>query len=428
MVYDFNYSKPIKHFRFSVEITSALKFIALGQSVKISPTTKIKIEQLYFIKKIFIPIKILNVNTLIIDFSIGGPSLWGKNLMENLTKRDQKVIFCSFSRKEVIIDSKIIDVSKVLNTKLSFIVVVRFLYQSLKIGNCIVIGRDCAARMLDILKRKTTIIIETGYAERSLWNIKEYSNYEEKLIIKELVFRENAYPWDSFSSAYANSQSILRFKNIIWSEEVFKELYKKFPNADLYFYPPSIKIVPYSIKGKNSNETHSILVGLGNHQVGPNSFTFLNLAPLQNLYEINKDLLNITVVTKSPNELIKYFYSTRINVVEFTTQKDFFRLLKNHDIYYRVQNDSSIPISVIEAMARGCVCIVNERCKGTWEKLVDLENIIFVRYGDSESLNSKVKIIIDNRTILNQLSKNASRLIRNHCDIEKSIGSLIISS
>ena len=421
LVYDYTYTKPIKHFKFDFEFTTILRNIIKGQPISIIEEYSKKISSLDFIKSIVLPISNKHVDTLIIDFSIGGPSLWGKNLQKHLILNNKKVVFYSLSRRELFINSKEIDLENIPNKKIVFTTIARYLCQYFIYKKCIIIGREIGTRMFDILDNKKTKIIETGFGEESIGPLMQGNKIFDEKIINELLFRENTYPWDSVANTYGSSICIEKFKNIIWSESIVNNLKQKFLNADIQFQPPSISLDSNKYERSQTKETLSILVGLGNHQSGESSFKFLNLEPLLEILSIYKIKIKITILAKQIEKLKKIISIPEINFIEFSTQQNFFNLLCQHDIYYRVQNDQSIPISVIEAMSKGCVCIINKKCINTWSKLVDSKNIVLVNHGDVKELELQLKNIIGNKPFINKISNKAIQLVNEYCDLENNL-------
>lgn len=445
LIYDFSYAKPVHHYKYPPSLTQALIKIVRGRIPVLSSEELQLIESLGFIGSLEIDTHAIPLEYLIMDASIGGPSLWARTLHKYLIERGRQAVFISFSRREFFFGKERVDISKIPHRKISYTSICRSLLQELNPTNCIIIGRDLAARMFDLLPSQKTAIIETGYGEESLHSFCSFNKDIEHELIEELTFREQGYPWDSFAHRYAASKSVMSCINIIWSEPLAGKLQKKFPNAKVLFTPPCIRKDEVHRSGiefprnrvlkicrrkhrKHSNDSGrncplTILAGLGHHQSGVNSIDFLNIYPLLFCAQRMEHKVRVIFLTKEPEELQRQLLDEyhAIEIIPFVPQEEFFGLLSKIDVYYRVQNDASIPISVIESMNRGCVPIINKRCLETWSMMKEGRNVVTVKFGDSMELEQKLRRLVDKPSRIVSIGRHAEELTSMECNFEENL-------
>ena len=169
----------------------------------------------------------------------------------------------------------------------------------------------------------------------------------------------------------------------------------------------------------------TILAGLGHHQGGVNSVNFLNIDPLLRCAGRMRNEVRVLLLAREPEELRRQLpdVGPAIEIIPFVPQEEFFTLLSRIDIYFRVQNDASIPISVIEAMSLGCAPIVNERCLRTWAMPEDGRNLVAVKFGDPEDLERRLRGLVADPGMILSIGRSAARLAAAECDFEKNLKS-----
>ena len=131
LVYDYNYTNPIKHFHFDSQLTHIIKNIIKGICPEIPLTLGTRIQSLDFIGFMDIELPNLSLDYFIIDGSIGGPSVWGRQLHNFLEKSQKLSAFLSYSRMELDIQGKKISIAHIPHKKIIYTTIARYLVLNL---------------------------------------------------------------------------------------------------------------------------------------------------------------------------------------------------------------------------------------------------------------------------------------------------------
>ncbi len=416
--YDYKYDHPKKHYRLDPKLWRVFKEISMGYEFS---DTGYSLEGIPFEALEYINLPLPDrADRMIVDGSIGGPSYWGRDCHWLFHEHGFGSIFISFSFKQVIIGSKTFDLPECLS-KYSYSQIFRSIVKNVVPDNLLVVGREVASKLCDI--KGTRVLVETGFGESDLLhfeqNMPEINDELVKRALTETLFRNHTYPWDSLSHLICASEAVKGSKiNVIWSEFAAERAKKAFKSSTIIAQLPSFHLP--SIVASSSGLR--ILASTGSHIIGDQTIRFLSIDVLCQLVKSLKNL-QLVLISRFP-ERLEHFKCENISVEKIGDRQDSIQRYRQCDIFFRVQNDSSLPMSCLEAMALEKVVIINEAAGIVSKQLRHQENVLFTRYGDISSLSANLRFIVQRRPQLRKIGKSARQLAQAHCNIENNLRAL----
>lgn len=416
--YDFTYHQPVR--QYAVE-GRALEFVAdavAGRYERLSRLSSEEIARLPGMARAPLPAAFTNVpiDVAIIDGSLGGPSLWAGHVADYLMARGKRCLRASFHRAEFCIDDARIQGPQPWN-KFTFTHWVRAMIQILKPRRLLVVGREIGAKLFDLFSATRATVLETGFAESSV--IAEPVTPELlRRALSEVLFRADTYPWDSLAHAITAGACIRAAeRNVLWSEAVFDTVRERFPDAPLTFLPPAVDTARFRGGGARYGGALRILLGAGAHSLGPSGRSFLAVEPLISAAARVPDCL-VTILTSDTARLREAVGSQRhVRILPRVPWEQMPAVFGRHNLYYRVQNDSSLPTSCLEAMALGLPAIVNERATSAFRALNPGVNVLTVPFGDSAVLEELLGRLHEDSELRRRVGEAGSRLVQERCDL-----------
>lgn len=354
----------------------------------------------------------------VVDGSLGGPSLWAEMVFKRTQQAGRSCLLASYHRRRLLLDRQALAEPEPWN-KFTFIHVVRALVRSIHPARLLVVGREVGAKMFDLLEQVPGVVVETGFAERDITD----APVPEPVLARaldELLFRTDVFPWDSLAHALGSAQCLRSAsRNIVWSATTHAELSRRFPEARITFLPPSINLAQFPRQPVTMGSTLRILLGAGAHTSGPHAASFLSIRTLLEAAR-RTGRCRVKILTTDPGTLAKTLDGDTESV-ELTSRVEHEQmptLLARHDVYYRVQNDASLPLSCVEAMASGSVVVLNEAVMATYPALVPFENFVPVPFRSVDVLADVLRRLRDEPDLRARIGEAASHLAHRYCGLD----------
>jgi len=420
LIYDLSITHPIKHFKLGADARKILSLIKLGRVTSPDRNLFNTLEKTQAIKILSLPKPKSRIDSAVIESSLGGPTIWA-NLIDDKIKPD---MVASYQNRLVKINGDEIKL-KDLEQRFIFAQIVRVLLWLLKPRKTMIIGREIAAKLVDFLPKTNSTILETGFAEQYL-PTDQFSSRILENALDEILFRNYTYPWDNLSHSILAAHCIrIANLNLFWSKELSNLVSDKYPDANIRFYPPTIDINMFSqVRHKKNTFPIKILASMGKHTTGKHGVRFLSIRTLLAALRKNNNF-KLSILSENPTRLQQELDYP--NDITFLPRKPHDRMpdvFANHDVYYRVQNDASLPISCLEAMASGMVAIASDQVKKAYPFLHHRENIILTPYDDQYALESELSFLSQSPTVVSEIGKQAHQLTSTHCDVEEFLRSI----
>ena len=359
---------------------------------------------------------------LVVDGSIGGPSYWGRDCHWVFQKHGLSSVFISFFFKEILIGSQSFKLPESI-TKYSYNQIIRCIIKNVNPKKIIVVSRELGSKLCDLSYER--ILVETGFGEEDLLEFEKTNGKNSKEIIErallEVLFRNNTYPWDSLAHLICASEAVkCSNTNVLWSEEAANRAKRVFKSSQIISQLPSFHI-PVIIPAK-AKENLKIIATTGSHIISNKTIHFLSIDILCKLLP-SFPSLRLVLISRYPDRL-EQFASKNITIERLRDKHSSIERYRHCDVFFRVQNDSSLPMSCLEAMALEKVVIMNKAVKNASSQLKHEDNVLLTPFMNSLALQNVLEYLVKNRTRLSEIGKSARRFALNNCDIEKNLRNL----
>jgi len=420
VVYESADTPPVAHYRLSSSGQRLVQRLARGYRLSPSDAGELVGLDLPFVSRLQLPPSFPATDSwsMLVDSSIGGPSVWAKMLAAREQKRGLSCLMMSLHSRCVTADGIPLEVDPP-RSRLAFVRLVRALTCALRPDRLLVVGREVAAKMHDLLPQQRSWVLETGFAESDIID-EDVQRGILSRALDETLFRECTFPWDSLAHALGAAQAIRAAGlNIIWSQTTARDLSERFPEAAIVWSPPNTDLSLYEPAQPRARQTHRILASMGSHPPGPRSTRFLSIDALVAVVQA-RETWSLTLLTANPSELRRQLRipdSSRIKFIRRTSFEEMPSLYREHDVFYRVQNDSSVPLSCIEAMACGLAVILSESTLSTLPLLDSMVNAIAVPHGDAEALDVVLSRLETRPGGATSIGLAAAELAKRHFDM-----------
>lgn len=417
MEYDFSYHQPRRQYRVAGLARELLSDALTGRYERLSRLPAESVDRLPGLSVWPLPqvLREARLEAAIIDGSIGGPSMWGEHVASQLAEQRRRCIFVSHHRRRAVFEGELIEIPD-LGNKFLFTHWVRSVLQALRPQRLLIVGREVAAKLFDLFAAMPATVVESGFAEGSLLEGRVTERILQRAL-QEVLFRADTYPWDSVAHALTAAESIrCAALNVVWSEQVYDEINRLFPEASLRFVPPSVVTTRFVKEPSRKGRRLRILLGAGAHSLGDGGRDFLAVEPLLMAVKQLEDC-HVTILTADTERLSTALgHHHSVSVAPRLPWEEMPRAFAQHDVYYRVQNDASLPTSCLEAMSSGLAVIVNERATAAFRDLVPGEHLLTVPFGDVQSLADSLKRLQQDANFRASLGEAGAAFVRDRCD------------
>ncbi|MFL6245532.1 MAG: glycosyltransferase family 4 protein [Thermoanaerobaculia bacterium] len=417
LLYDDSYRQPVRHFRMSADAKQLLTRVQRGQPIAIDDAVQSFLAGLPFVS--FYEASIDTPDSIIVDCDLGSPAVWANLVYDLECARGGRPLLLSLRQERVAFAGNELPRFEPWDRR-TFIVVARALMQRLRTSRMLVCGHEAGAKLFDLLSADDTWMIETGFAEWAA--IPDAPPALRTRVLDEVLFREHAFPWDNVAEAIAMGEAIAHSRNFVWSETLAATLARQFPSAMTRFVAPSIDVALFSVAHRERGGPLRILAGTGAHTAGPNGIGFLALHPLVEAVAAIDDC-TLTIITGDEPRLrsLLPLDHPRIVVAGRTRRGDLPAIYAAHDVYYRLQDDGSIPLSCIEAMAAGMAVVLNEKTAPTFCELRGGTNVVHLPHGDTAALTEALRRLAADREAVARIGDAAVQTARSHCDVARAL-------
>jgi len=190
---------------------------------------------------------------------------------------------------------------------------------------------------------------------------------------------------------------------VLLSQEDVKKFKKAFSIKNFTIIPTPVNIVKFKPTHKTTKGTCITFVGRLADVKGINYL--LNAVPLLN------GKFNVNIVGSGSDEAKLKALAKELNIeseVEFTGLRlDIDKILSATDIFVLPSLSEGLPLSLLEAMASGCACVVTDIGLPVKNK----ENALVVPAKDSQKLAEALNELIHNKALRDKLGKNARKYV-----------------
>ena len=423
VTYATNRATPARHFRCKPQTLPIVTDLLVDRHpLDLSddhPLWRIPGVAIYELPKMRIPA----VDVAIIDLSIGGPSLWASDVADTLIEAGRSVIFISQFCKVAAINGEALPPFP-WASRTAFSHLTRCMVRLAHARQLLLIGREMGARMLDLMDRTPTTILETGFAESCLPG-PEVPKEILELALKEVLLREDSFPWDNVSHAILASEAIRRARcNVTWSHVVAGLIQEKYPLSRVVCQSPSIRSERFPYTEITTSDPLRVAFGGGAHTLGPRGREFLAADDVVKAVSMCKGA-ELTLLTSDPHRLRSHFSGiSRVTIRPRLERQEMPAFMRGHQVYFRLQNDHSLPLSCVEAMSMGRVVILNERARDACDWLRHMDNCILVPFGNAEFLVSVFGILRSDKDLVRRIGSHARSAIEKHCSLSSAIEEL----
>lgn len=109
-----------------------------------------------------------------------------------------------------------------------------------------------------------------------------------------------------------------------------------------------------------------------------------------------------------------------VTLIEWTNRENIFNIISNSKFYISTARYEGLPYSIIEALALGKPCVVSD-CDGNRDLIQNEYNGYVIQNEDISEFESKIKLLLKDPKLLNEISKNAKSSFVEKYDIKKNI-------
>lgn len=145
-----------------------------------------------------------------------------------------------------------------------------------------------------------------------------------------------------------------------------------------------------------SQKTHLVVMGVGHH-----------VGQLESVKKMINDLKMQADVT----------------LLEWTNRSDVFNIIKNSKLYISTARYEGLPYSIIESLALSKPCVVSD-CDGNRDLIKEGYNGFVIKNEDIKEYSVKILKLLNDKDMLEQLSKNAYKSFSDNFNMSKNIQNL----
>jgi glycosyltransferase involved in cell wall biosynthesis len=112
-----------------------------------------------------------------------------------------------------------------------------------------------------------------------------------------------------------------------------------------------------------------------------------------------------------------------VTLIDWTERENIFHIIDNSKFYISTARYEGLPYSVIEAMALSKPCVVSD-CDGNRDLIQNDYNGFVLKDDDISKFSDKIKLLLDDHSLLRKLSMNAKECFNENYNIQKNIKKL----
>lgn len=240
----------------------------------------------------------------------------------------------------------------------------------------------------NVVKKKVFLLIERFFANGNSILVSTSKSEELKGIL-EVGYKENK------SSMFVNSINPINKINNLTIDKTWPDEYICTVGRPSYQKNIELMIRVLNVVRKNNN-IHLVIMGVGHHS-----------DKLENVKKLIDELkLNDSVT-----------------LIEWTDRENIFNIINNSKFYISTARYEGLPYSVIESLALSKPCIVSD-CDGNRDLIQNDYNGFVIQDENIEDFNQRIQLLLNNSTLLAELSKNARESFDENYNIRKNIKNL----
>lgn len=238
------------------------------------------------------------------------------------------------------------------------------------------------------IKRKLFLLIEKSLTFKNSY-ILASSNSEKDRAINEVKYKkENVLLFDNSINAIEKTEKLTIDKT--WPDEyictVGRPSYQK--NIELM-----IRVLN---EVRKENDIHLVIMGVGHHS--------------DKLDDV-KQLIDELKLNKA------------VTLIDWTERENIFNIINNSKFYISTARYEGLPYSVIESLALSKPCVVSD-CDGNRDLIQNDYNGFVIQDENIEEFNQRIQLLLNNNTLLQELSKNAKESFDENYNIQRNIKNL----
>jgi len=238
------------------------------------------------------------------------------------------------------------------------------------------------------IKRKIFLFIEKALTFKNSYLLAS-SNSEKGRAINEVKYK---------------NQNVLLFNNSINSIEKIEVLKINKTWPDEYIctvgrpsYQKNIELMIHVLNEvRKEKDIHLVLMGVGHH-----SDKLDDVKKLIDEFKLNKS----------------------VTLIEWTDRENIFNIINNSKFYISTARYEGLPYSIIEALALGKPCIVSD-CDGNRDLIQNDYNGFVIKGENIKEFDEKIKLLLNDKALLERLSANAKVCFNENYNIQKNIKKL----
>lgn len=238
------------------------------------------------------------------------------------------------------------------------------------------------------IKRKIFLFIEKALTFKNSYLLAS-SNSEKGRAIKDVKYK---------------NQNVLLFNNSINSIEKIEVLKINKTWPDKYIctvgrpsYQKNIELMIHVLNEvRKEHDIHLVIMGVGHH-----SDKLDDVKKLIDEFKLNKS----------------------VTLIEWTDRENIFNIINNSKFYISTARYEGLPYSIIEALALGKPCIVSD-CDGNRDLIQNDYNGFVIKGENIKEFDEKIKLLLNDKALLERLSANAKVCFNENYNIQKNIKKL----
>jgi glycosyltransferase involved in cell wall biosynthesis len=238
------------------------------------------------------------------------------------------------------------------------------------------------------IKRKIFLFIEKALTFKNSYLLAS-SKSEKDRAIKDVKYK---------------NKNVLLFDNSINSIEKIEVLKINKTWPDKYIctvgrpsYQKNIELMIHVLNEvRKEHDIHLVLMGVGHH-----SDKLDDVKKLIDEFKLNKS----------------------VTLIEWTDRENIFNIINNSKFYISTARYEGLPYSIIEALALGKPCIVSD-CDGNRDLIQNDYNGFVIKGENIKEFDEKIKLLLNDKALLERLSANAKVCFNENYNIQKNIKKL----
>lgn len=273
-----------------------------------------------------------------------------------------------------------------------------------------------------LLPKRPFSVIEIWSSE-VLWaaaGIKRLYPEDVQIISSVLVDEENIhkaqYEWDDYIDSYLCFSSRIKNK---WIESYGIDEKKVFHNG------PFIENTDITLRKYENNDEKPLKI------IYP-----CRLERIQKRADLLPELINklekksvnyiLNIIGDGPckKEIMKYINENnlhnKVKIYEWLSKKDLITFLANQEIYLNISEFEGTSLTMLEAMAKGCVPVVTD-VSGVDDFVVNGVNGLVSNIGDINSIADNILYLDKNREKIEEFGYKSTKIVCDQCDLDRCI-------